>query len=229
MEEVGKFNTIDGFLTESTYLFYCDIQTCTVQNQKIFSRLNSEDCERFVRFKKPLRKYQFGIARCLVKQVLFEYFHIPLEHQYTLTDYCEWQVVDTNKKFYISISHSKNIVVVAISLQKQPIGVDIEFQKERNFLELINSLGSENERVLFQKNPDKKRMFYQLWTAKEAYIKAFQMTLSELTKVDLSALSNNEDDQEWQIQEYTLEENSYFMCLLAHKGISVTLQKVILN
>lgn len=229
MEEVGKFNGVDDFLTESTYLFYCDVQTCSIQNQKIFSRLNSEDCERFVRLKKTLRKYQFGIARCLVKQVLFEYFHIPLEHHYTLTDYCVWRVIDTNRKFYISISHSKNIVVVAISLQNQPIGVDIEFQKDRNFPELIHSLGSENEKVLFQKSPDKKRMFYRLWTAKEAYIKAFQMTLSELTKIDLSAINNNKNHQEWQIQEYFLEEDTYCLSLLIHKGISVMPQKLNLN
>ncbi|MEP0355390.1 4'-phosphopantetheinyl transferase superfamily protein [Paraglaciecola sp.] len=229
MEEVGKFNGVEEFSTESSNLFYCDVQTCSIQNQKIFSLLNDEDCERFVRINKTLRKYQFGIARCLVKQVLCEYFDIPLEHKYTLTDYCEWLVVDISRKFYISISHSKNIVVVAISSQKSPIGVDIEFQKDRNFNELINSLGTENEKLSFQKSLDKKRMFYRLWTAKEAYIKAFQLSLSELTKIDLSELNHNEYDQEFQIQEFTLENNKYCLSLLSNKGKSATLQKVVLN
>ncbi|MFT2091852.1 4'-phosphopantetheinyl transferase family protein [Paraglaciecola sp. 2405UD69-4] len=220
-----KFNTDDDFFTRDTQVFYCDMQQCSITDQGLFLLLNTEDCQRYVSFKKVSRKQQFGLARYLIKQVLLKYYDIPVEHNYTFNHYCEWVVTDTHDKFYISISHSKNIVAVAISVVEQKIGLDVEFIKDRNYSELINHFCSEPEKRLFKDSEDKRNTFYQLWTAKEAYIKAYQLTLIDITKIDLPSLYDKEN--QWHIQKHFLEEEKYCLSLLSHSSLNISPQKVL--
>ena len=65
-----------------------------------------------------------------------------------------------NNGIYFSISHSENIVVVAFD--NEPIGVDVEFVKSRNFKKL-----AERYNILIKTPTD----FYKWWTAYEAKYK----------------------------------------------------------
>ncbi len=68
-----------------------------------------------------------------------------------------------NNPVYFSISHSNNLFCYAIS--KNPIGIDIELNKERNFKNILKYMNFAC--------PDNltKEEFYQIWTSYEANYK----------------------------------------------------------
>ncbi len=79
---------------------------------------------------------------------------------------------------FISISHSGSYVAVACS--KRPVGIDI--QEKRTVSErLINRVCSENERIYIRENGVSS--FFEIWTAKEAYVKCFGVSFFDTSKV----------------------------------------------
>jgi len=108
-------------------------------------------------FKSENRKFQYAFGRFLLMFGLKKYgVHNP-------------NIIIKNKKpclednrVCFSISHSKNIVMVAF--YNHNIGVDIEYMKKRNYSKIFKYYG------LVDKTPDKKN-FYKFWTELEAGIK----------------------------------------------------------
>ncbi len=66
------------------------------------------------------------------------------------------------KGLHFSISHSKNIVLVAFN--NSEIGVDVEYMRPRNFEKILKRCNSN------EKNPTRE-YFYKFWTVREAEIK----------------------------------------------------------
>lgn len=77
-----------------------------------------------------------------------------------------------NSSLKFSISHSKNIVVAAFD--ENPVGVDIEFMKERNFKEIF-------ARYNYKGNNISKELFYSFWTEYEAGIKLQGSSKTKIT------------------------------------------------
>ena len=71
---------------------------------------------------------------------------------------------------YFSVSHSQKIWAVAVA--DAPVGLDLECPRERAYAqEIISRYFSEQEQRWLRKQSDPLIAFYQLWTAKEAYLK----------------------------------------------------------
>ena len=90
---------------------------------------------------------------------------------------------------FVSISHSKNMCCVCKS--KNPIGIDIEFlESKRDFKSLAKKYFKGSELSYFNKNPTAK-IFYEIWTKKEAYSKISGLGLKEIIKgFDVFTLKN---------------------------------------
>lgn len=70
---------------------------------------------------------------------------------------------------YISVSHSKNLVAVAVS--DAPIGIDVERIAARPVATLAKKCMTATEYERFLSAADQTLCFYRHWTAKEAYAK----------------------------------------------------------
>lgn len=68
-----------------------------------------------------------------------------------------------------SISHSEDIVLIAVSDKK--VGADIEFMDKKDVLKLAKRFmtGSEYRIILASEHPQKE--FYAIWTKKESFVK----------------------------------------------------------
>lgn len=83
-----------------------------------------------------------------------------------------------NNEFYFSISHSKNLLVLAVN--DKSVGVDVEYvDSKRSFKKIIKRF-SENVRSEFFNLPEEKRLeyFFEIWTNYEALIKLRGKTLA---------------------------------------------------
>lgn len=91
----------------------------------------------------------------------------------------------SNSCCQISVSHSRQLAVVAIS-SDAPLGCDIEFHKARRFRSISQSFFHPNEAAAMDSAIDTMSLFYGLWTLKEAYGKAIGTGMSRSLGRDFS-------------------------------------------
>lgn len=70
--------------------------------------------------------------------------------------------------YTVSISHTKDIIAIAVS--KHPVGIDIQYM-ESKFLRLASKILSTDELKIFDEQDDKVLCFFKYWTAKESFSK----------------------------------------------------------
>jgi len=80
--------------------------------------------------------------------------------------------ITQSPQLHFSISHSKNIILAAFDTH--PVGVDVEFLKERDFAAILKYLKAEGVKADMES-------FYTFWTAYEAKIKLQEEAKSVLT------------------------------------------------
>lgn len=121
-----------------------------------FIDLNLE--QNMMNEKISLNKIHHKFSRLFLKNILKNIYGI------------ESEILEKNKKPYIinnpiyfNISHSKS--VIGIAFDKNNIGFDIEYKKERNIKGLLHHYGLENENITEDE-------FYQMWTVYEAEYKS---------------------------------------------------------
>jgi 4'-phosphopantetheinyl transferase len=83
---------------------------------------------------------------------------------------------------HFNISHSGNVVVC--SVHNQPVGIDVQKMKDVRFDALAKRVFTTKEQeCFFSVSPDKrKQAFYEIWTAKESYIKWLGTGTKDLKK-----------------------------------------------
>lgn len=132
-----------------------------------------------------------------------------------------------NKKLAVddiefNISHSGNILLVAINTST--IGVDVELiKKDFDFDPILETCFNLNEIKVINQSEDKLLRFYNLWTRKEALLKAtgegLVDNLSEIACL-LNPISRNGLD--YQIQSFIIDQNYIAsLALLSHSNLSV--------
>ncbi|HOC98009.1 MAG TPA: 4'-phosphopantetheinyl transferase superfamily protein [Bacilli bacterium] len=97
-----------------------------------------------------------------------------------------------------NISHSHNLVAVAISSHE--VGIDLELVEEKNNERIAKKIMNEEEYQKYLKN---KEYFYKVWTEKEAYLKrrglALDFALNKDYKIEdvVSYYIQDEDDNDY--------------------------------
>lgn len=113
----------------------------------------------------PDKKLYSVLKHLLLNKILTENF-------FTTTKQINYYKMPYNyfflSKFYISISNKPGLIAVAVSTK--PIGIDLEFLKNRDFSVLLRGF-SENIRQVFLTQSNQVDYFFKLWTTAEAYFK----------------------------------------------------------
>lgn len=161
-------------------IFYTDINKLNIDEQTLKSFLKDR------KFTSVEKEKQHCLGRMLIQTVAKKFFNI---------ENTEIEIVNKKPRFkysniQFSISHSQNIVLAAFD--KNPIGADIEFMKERNFKELFARYNYKGEKI-------SKELFYKFWTEYEAGIKLqgtpkTKLTIPFLDSFMLTVAGNFEDD-----------------------------------
>ena len=113
-------------------------------------------------------KEQLG-SSILLNDVLEHTYFIDCENlEYFYNDFGKPYLKDKN--LYFSLSHSNGIVALTIS--KEEIGLDIELIKDIKD-NLARRVMNDDEHKMYQNltKENKKIYFFEVWTSKEAYIK----------------------------------------------------------
>ncbi len=150
-------------------------------NENILMKfLSHEELLRLDNIKNVNRKLQFLIGRLTLRVHLGKVFSKKPNDINIFIKENGAILIKEDPQIYASISHSQNLVCVA--LNDQPLGIDIEYQKEKkDFLKLAKFSFNDNfAKMLSLKSPkEQKSFFYTEWTKKEAIFK-----LKSLAKED---------------------------------------------
>ncbi len=132
-------------------------------------------------------------------------------------------------EIHFSLSHSGNMAVLAIS--DGEVGIDV--QKSRGFREKVTKRFYQAEEIKrIEATEDieiKERLFYQIWTGKEAYIKYTGKGMGQDLRsfcVDLDCGKILDGGQETAAyQSIALEEENYF-CGVVYDNLQVKIDKI---
>ncbi len=155
-------------------IFYYDIN-------KMSNELYERELEvlELSRKKEILKKADINDRKCslagymITKKYLSKLYNIPKD-QIEIKKGKHGKPYVLNLPAHFNISHSGNYTVVAIS--DRPIGVDLEIIRDFSAI-LAKKLFNEDElKYISGSGPSRKKSvmqqcFYQIWTAKEAYLK----------------------------------------------------------
>ena len=166
------FREIDDIL-----VIHVDLTPHEAREAHAFSLLDDEERARWRRFRYPRPRREFALCRAALRSILCS--RLDCENERLALG-----VSDHGKPFGLvggmaapvsfNVSHSGKHGLIALSPQGR-LGVDVEERAARIDLDLmIETVFSPGEQAGFAsvREPEKRRLFFKLWTLKEALIKA---------------------------------------------------------
>jgi len=185
--------------------------------------LNAEELSRAERFHKELDQNRFIICRSVLKFVLAAHSKIDVKKIHIDHHSNKKPYLASHPWLFFNVSHSEDIAVIAISLNK--VGIDIEYIPEDfDFTDLLPDIFADNEILTIQNAIDKKHAFYTLWTRKEAFVKALGKGIDDDFKkipcldgqhnIDSTLLKSTEN---WQMYSFNLED--HYLGAAAFEGL----------
>lgn len=168
------------------HLWFCYDETITEPTllTRYHELLNPEETKQQARFHFAKHRHQYLITRAMVRSVLslYESQIAPQDWRFIKNEYGRPSIENTSLNLPLSfnLSHCEQLVVMAVSLVEE-VGVDVEYlPRSGNPIEIADRFFSKSELEQLYQLPEGERVnrFFDLWTLKEAYIKACGMGLS---------------------------------------------------
>ena len=153
--------------------------------------LSADELERAARYRFPSDRRLFRFAHTFLRKTLGKYLNAnPAKLQFTIGDHGRPELAGLELRF--NLTHTKGLAGCIVT-RGMDCGVDAEAIDRRADHELLSrKVFSETEQAAFLAAPAAERYlrFFQMWTLKEAYIKArglgMALPLREIS-FDLSA------------------------------------------
>ncbi|GJM12616.1 MAG: 4'-phosphopantetheinyl transferase [Pseudohongiella sp.] len=164
-------------------IYQGDFELSAVQDECL-EWLTEPELSRYRRFQFDRHRKQLLLGRVLTRAALSHYDSSvsPSQWNFGHNKYGKPEISEKQNanSLYFNLSHSAGRVALAVSRIKE-IGIDIEFAgKPRRVAALTQRYFSELEaaEILSLPQSEQQSRFYDLWTLKEAYIKACGMGLA---------------------------------------------------
>ena len=135
--------------------------------------LNEEESIRAKRYHFPRHQRRFTLARAILRIILARYLKVPPSSLIFTTNKYGKPLLVNHPSLHFNISHSGELALLAVS-NNHPMGIDLEFFSERPYEGIAKSLFSPKEIQAVEQAPShvKPMIFFQIWSQKEAFIKA---------------------------------------------------------
>ncbi|MDY7020889.1 MAG: 4'-phosphopantetheinyl transferase superfamily protein [Cyanobacteriota bacterium] len=148
--------------------------------------LSPDERERADRYRRHPDRVRFTVARGVLRRILAGYSGLsPSELEFSYSERGKPQLKTNLLGIEFNVSHSEELGLFAIALNRQ-VGVDVELIRTLEVLSLAKRFfqASEYSALGALQGNQQLRGFFQLWTAKEAYVKATGEGLSGLESVE---------------------------------------------
>lgn len=165
------------------YAYDDNIKDASLLSQYV-NLLNEEERAQHQRFHFEKHRHQYLITRATVRSILSLYLPeiAPEQWEFKKNEYGKPLIGNSALviPLHFNISHTDQLIVMAVTLDRD-LGVDVEYlPRLGKMLDIANSFFSpaEVEQLFALPIESQRNRFFDLWTLKEAYIKACGMGLS---------------------------------------------------
>jgi 4'-phosphopantetheinyl transferase len=172
------FSASDWVLEAQTvHLWWISLDVTEKNLQNFISLLSESEKIKADRFKFPQHQRRYQAVHGILRIILARYLSLdPTQVNFTQSDRGKPYLTDdcNSVNLQFNLSHSENMAILGINRDRS-IGVDVETVRPmENSLQLAKRFFCASEYdLLTQAIPEERdKLFFQLWTAKEAYLKA---------------------------------------------------------
>jgi len=166
---------------QSIHLWLCEPEKITepLLLNRYKSWLTDEETQKMYRYRFERHQHQYLITRALIRSLLSHYYPATPPQDWRF-DKNQWGkpslFVEQNPgNLVFNLSHTDGLIVCAFS-QEHPLGVDVEdVTREGETVKIADRYFSAQEYQTLIALPEQKQneRFFDLWTLKESYIKAW--------------------------------------------------------
>jgi 4'-phosphopantetheinyl transferase len=171
--------------------------------QKLCLLIADENRQRIARFFHKQDKIRTLIGEILIRKIITEQLGIRNDEIVFAKNSYGKPYLQNCRQFYFNISHSEDFMACAID--NQPVGIDVEQVKHiDDYRRIAERYFTESELAYITKTGcDNLGRFYEIWTAKESYIKCRGKGLSiplksfsiEINRGNIQAILDDEQNQ----------------------------------
>jgi 4'-phosphopantetheinyl transferase len=209
-----QFPALDN---DQVHLWRANLTLSNPELEELMTYLAPDEVVRADKFRFALHKSRFIAARGILRQLLGKYLQVsPSDVIFTYSDRGKPQLPQ-NSSLQFNLSHSQEYGLFGFTLNHL-IGVDLEYQRAMpDALNIAQRFFSVREFKMLKEAPQEKqaRLFFQLWTAKEACLKAIGTGLSgSLASIEISF---NEDQYLFLSRENQIEIDDWSLYSCAPK------------
>jgi 4'-phosphopantetheinyl transferase len=195
--------------TNTAFIFIVNLATYINNISQCFESLSAKERIQANNYRTRSLRDQYIMSHGILRHILSHYTkQSPVNVEFTHNEYGKPFLKDSNIQFNMSHSHNMASFVVALDCR---VGIDIELHNDNLDVQELEDLvltSKESKYLSNLKPKEKLTLFYDLWTKKEALIKATGQGLSypinTIEAIDLLSgqgicLANekNELEQEW--------------------------------
>ena len=218
---------IIGFNESNTHVFSVYIPSMYHNLEILWQSLSDKEKNQAVQFINDYLKNNYIISHGLLRQILSIYSNLePHILQYSINEFGKPFLNNGMCRIQFNMSHSRDYAVFIIALD-YPVGIDIEWKDETvNIQETAEFILSPSELIVFnQLNPKNKiKTFYDVWTKKEAIIKAMGLGFSyPIQAIEVINANRNEKQSKikFEVQTHPVHKNIFYYSALCNlKGYS---------
>ena len=171
--------THESLSADEVHLWYVlsDRVTAPAMLSEFGELMSSDEQAQHVRFVFERHRHQYLVTRGFVRTLLSSYADVPpAEWRFEKNAYGRPEIEHPKQvpPLRFNLSHTSGMIVCAVALDRE-IGVDVEDNAHRSFsLDLARHYfaKSEVDHLEAAAEDQKRRVFFDFWTLKEAYIKA---------------------------------------------------------
>jgi len=143
--------------------------------------LTDSEIEKQQRYIFEKDRHDALITRAFVRDLLAKYIDkLPTEFEFSKGDKGKPEIVNANIPLRFNISHTNNLIICAVTLNHD-IGCDVEYtERKSDVLAIADRFFSQQEvEELFSlPKAEQRQRFFDYWTLKESYIKAWGQGLA---------------------------------------------------
>jgi 4'-phosphopantetheinyl transferase len=222
-------------LENDIHVWQIDLETQLQYLETYWSHLSNLEQSRASKFRFEIHKNNYIIRTGILRILLSNYMRCqPDEMEFEIEEFGKPKLTNSDLEF--NLSHSKNKAIIAIAIDVQ-LGIDIEYIDEKiKAKEIAGNFFSNEEIKQLCALEDVKLAdgFFNIWTKKEAFIKAigtgltypldaFDVSLDNSEQKALTRLDNSfTEAQKWNL--FSIKTFNNFKGALAYIGNAKEIQ-----
>jgi 4'-phosphopantetheinyl transferase len=173
----------------AVHIWRASLSLPEAQLDRMAQTLSPDEHQRAERFRFAQHKQRFIASRGVLRLILSRYLAIaPEQVQFCYAAQGKPALASNDQQWLqFNLSHSGEMAVYAIS--QQQVGIDLEQLRDIEATPIAQRFFSTNEYAAMQAlSPEQQAIaFFQLWTCKEAYLKATGDGLAALQQIEIVA------------------------------------------